>query len=527
MAVQKAIVNVEKLNIRAGPGMEFPIVGQLAKGLVVHVRRIQGDWAELDLSLLEGYVARANIAFHDSSSVATQIEQVGVIDADKVNIRSGPGTSFEPVAMLNKGDMVVIEVSGSDWHQVRTRPINGFVMSQLLVPATPAEAITEGPYRAAIKEIVVNLRSGPGEQFAIIGQLAKDTEIIVKRSTNGWAEIETIPIAGYLRADLIRVGALEYAALRTPTSNPLVTVKADWLRLRKGPGEPFATLAYLPAGNLLELMDLANDWVRVRPIMGQAFVAQTYLAPVAAEILSIPTGHGDPLKPPNHLIIPIQDAFSTEQQIMAANWNDYGGLIQQISSKFSIDPVVVLAVLSVESRGKGFGLDGRLLIRFENHYFYQFWGKANEELFHRHFRFHSVHPWQGHQYRRSQSAKWLDVHTDDQRSEWDAFEFAKQLDRLAAFQSISMGSPQIMGANFDRIGYDSPEEMFFAFQSDSREQLWAMFRYIESKNLIPELISENFIRFAEAYNGPAQASAYGEKLRQHVDQFRKIAPKLV
>lgn len=528
MADQKAIVNVDKLNIRAGPGMEFPIVGQLAKGLLVMVKGVEGEWAKLDLSSLEGYVLRAYIALLDSSSLATRSERTGFVEADKVNIRSGPGTSFEPIAVLSKGDIVEIMEQGSDWHQVRTRPINGFVMNQLLIPKILGEPIVGGPYRATVKETLVNLRSGPGEQFAVIGQLPKHSEVIVQRSADGWSEIETIPITGYLRADLVRIAPLaERVALHQPASAPLATVKTDWLRLRKGPSESFDILAYLPAGNQLQVMDPTQDWVRVRPIIESAFVAQTYLAPVVDELSAIPPGLGDPLKPPDHQIIPIQDTFSPAQQTMAANWNDYGGLIQEISSKFSLDPVVALAVLSVETHGKGFGPDGRLLIRFENHYFYHCWGKDNEDLFHRLFRFHSEQPWQGHQYRRSTSAKWHDVHTGDQRSEWDAFEFARQLDRSAAFQSIGMGSPLIMGTNFDLVGYDSPEDMFYAFQSDFRQQIWALFHYFERKNMISELISEDFVRFAASYNGPNQASTYGEKLKRHVEQFRKIMPKLV
>ncbi len=527
MPDQKAIVNVDKLNIRAGPGTEFQVVGQLARGLVVLVQRIEGEWAELDLRSLEGYVLRAHIAFNDPASVASGATGLGIIDAERVNVRSGPGTSFETIAVGSKGDLVEIIAYEADWHSVRTKPLSGFVMRHFVVPVIAGTPEIEGPYRAFINEALVNLRSGPGEQFAVIGRLPKATEVMVQRLTDGWAEISTIPLAGFVRADLVKIVTQDQASASRSTSNPFATVTADWLRLRKGSGEESTVLAYLPAGNQLEVLDIALDWIRVRPIIRPAFVAQNYLEPVADEIPAIAPAFGDPLKPPEHQIIPISDTFSPEQRIMASNWNEYGGVIQQISAKFSLDPVVALAVLSVESQGKGFGADGRLLIRFENHYFYRYWGVAYEGLYHRHFRFHPEQSWQGHQYRRSASAKWLDVHTGDQRSEWDAFEFAKQFDRIAAFQSISMGSPQIMGANYALIGFASPEEMFYAFQSDFRQHVWSMFRYIERRNIMAELISENFKMFAEAYNGPSQASVYGEKLKRYVEQFRKIQPRLV
>ncbi len=47
-----------------------------------------------------------------------------------------------------------------------------------------------------------------------------------------------------------------------------------------------------------------------------------------------------------------------------------------------------------------------------------------------------------------------------------------------------------MGANYDLIGFPSPDQMFYAFQSDMRHQIWGLFRYIQAKNLIPDLIAD-------------------------------------
>jgi len=137
--------------------------------------------------------------------------------------------------------------------------------------------------------------------------------------------------------------------------------------------------------------------------------------------------------------------------------------VPSLSNQLDIDPGVAIAVFAVESGGRGFGTDGRLLIRFENHIFYEYWGKHNIMKFNQHFRYAPTQTWTGHQFRRSNSQGWLDVHIRQQNREWEGFEFANQLSSTDAKLSISMGAPQIMGFNYRWVGFSSVHEMLETF----------------------------------------------------------------
>ncbi|MDZ7319174.1 MAG: N-acetylmuramidase domain-containing protein, partial [candidate division KSB1 bacterium] len=409
-----------------------------------------------------------------------------------------------------------------DWLQVRTRPVRGFMMRDFIVEIIGGGIGDAEAYSAAVNEKNVNLRSGPGENFAVLGILPRDTQLRVFRSTGVWAEVETLVHQGYLRKEFIKRSNGETIPTSDENATPVATVATDGLALRSGPSEDATILGLLSSGLQLRVLDMTGSWLRVRPLIDTAYVASQYItdssvaAPAPTPILA------DTLQPPPHEIIPIESYFSTEQRIMAETWNQYGGLIKKISVEFSIQSVVALGVLCVESGGKGFGPDGRMIIRFENHYFYNYWGINNPELYAFHFRFNADKPWQGHEYRPTTAAAWQPVHTGQQESEWQVFEFASRLNRNAALMSISMGSPQIMGANYAILCYSAVEEMFFAFQNDIRNQIRGLFRYIQGKNLTPSLVAEDFVAFARVYNGPANATIYGNKLKKHVDEFRKI-----
>ena len=65
----------------------------------------------------------------------------------------------------------------------------------------------------------------------------------------------------------------------------------------------------------------------------------------------------------------------------------YGGALKQEAQRLQIDPTLAAALLAAESSGQGYGPDGRLLIRFEIHIFYDQWGKNNQAQFFTYFKF--------------------------------------------------------------------------------------------------------------------------------------------
>jgi hypothetical protein len=204
-------------------------------------------------------------------------------------------------------------------------------------------------------------------------------------------------------------------------------------------------------------------------------------------------------------------------------WNKYGGVLELLSARIGIDKAVAVAVIAVESGGSGLGPDGRLIIRFENHLFWSFWGKANPAAFNRCFVFDQNTSWKGHQYRLPPDGPWLNVH-QNQNSEWAAFQLAATLAATAAKQSISMGLTQILGANCRAIGYASPDAMFAAFAADEKFQLLGFFNFVKNdQRQITALQNRDYTGFARIYNGPGQPDFYGGLIKGVVDGFGTLA----
>ncbi|MGD9046752.1 MAG: N-acetylmuramidase domain-containing protein [Anaerolineae bacterium] len=223
-------------------------------------------------------------------------------------------------------------------------------------------------------------------------------------------------------------------------------------------------------------------------------------------------------------IDPARVKTSLEKRV-ARTWNRYSYLLLNVADVLMLDPGVVTAVLAAQTDRRGFNRQGRLNIRFENHIFYDRWGKQNEELFAQHFKFDPAQPWQSHQWRPSADKEWRDCH-GTQDMEWQAFEFARSLDEDAAFLSTAMGLARMMGFNHTSIDYESAGQMFDAFNSGERYQIFAVFDFIAgpdgSSRQLAALRRKDFDVFASLHYGSKQAARYGGLIRGLYEAFQGL-----
>lgn len=310
------------------------------------------------------------------------------------------------------------------------------------------------------------------------------------------------------------------------------------LNLRAGPGTQFQILTVLPPNTAVEVTAEQGDWLAVRALGQAGHVHRAYVrlddqgvpdgligAPGAATqpapIDSIPLSAA-----PGRQITLGARASGAERQV-ANTWNKYGGLLAALAAQLRIDPGAAVAVLAIESGGRGFAADGRMIIRFENHLFYRQWGVNHRDTFDRHFKFNPEKNWLEHQWRQFTNQPFRDFH-GTQDGEWRVFSFARSLDDTAAKLSISMGGPQIVGFNYTTLGFESVHQMYDAFSANERNQIVGFFNFVQGPSRdsrrVLALQAGDFTTFASMYNGPGQAARYGSLMQGLFDVFQRLKP---
>ncbi len=311
-------------------------------------------------------------------------------------------------------------------------------------------------------------------------------------------------------------------------------IRSGPLNLRSGPGAETDVLDQLPAHTPVVILQDNGDWLRVEAQGKEGFVYREF---VALPDEQLQEGYlysredlcALALEPPPDRLINSATVQTPSERLLASIWNEYGRLLAVVADELNIDPSVAEAVFAVESGGKCFASDGRMIIRFENHLFHRHWGAANPERFEQHFQFDPDTPWQGHRWRSSVEESFEDQHQwqgsldANQSAEWEVFNFAATLDPHAARLSISMGAPQILGSNHAVIGYETVEQMFDAFAGSAHAQLLGFFDFLKADpQRVRSLQKGDYRTFAQFYNGNGQADHYGRLIDDQAEAFDQV-----
>lgn len=176
--------------------------------------------------------------------------------------------------------------------------------------------------------------------------------------------------------------------------------------------------------------------------------------------------------------------------------------IRKVASEFGIEPSAMLAVAEVESGGAVFAfVDGRQepLIRFEGHYF-------DRRL-------------SGNALAAARAAGLASPHAGvvanpaSQASRWRLLARAAAIDRKAAYESVSWGLGQVMGAHWAWLGFADVDALAAEARDGAAGQARLMARLIDKAGLADALKRRDWEAFARGYNGPGyRRNAYHAKL---------------
>jgi N-acetylmuramidase len=175
--------------------------------------------------------------------------------------------------------------------------------------------------------------------------------------------------------------------------------------------------------------------------------------------------------------------------------------------KLGCDIDAIKAVAEVESDGRGFTANGRLMCLFEGHKFHKF-TKG---------RFSKSHPtlsypvWVKKYYKKSYDKEYS-----------ERFSAAFLLDPDAAMMATSWGAFQIMGEHHNDCGFDTVGEFLDFLKADIGNHLRAFVAFINHNNAMKQALQEkNWQKFAYRYNGEGyRQNDYDRKMAEAYKDFK-------
>ncbi len=118
-----ALIAADKVNLRAGRGTNFEIIGQLNKGQkIVTLEKIDG-WYKIELP------------FEALCFVHKEYVKDGVVLADKLHIRAARSTNANILGVLERGDIIEVLAEDGDWLKIAPgENCSGWVNQEFVTP---------------------------------------------------------------------------------------------------------------------------------------------------------------------------------------------------------------------------------------------------------------------------------------------------------------------------------------------------------------------------------------------------------
>ena len=230
-------VTADALRMRSKPNTGSSILTTLYKGTKVELLSAEENgWYKVSYNGKEGYMSAEwlNVVVTAStqapSTAPTEeapaeepaaeepavitVNSTAVVTDGPLNLRSGPGTGYDKVSLLLKGDKVTVLEILDGWYRVSAKGTEGYVSAKFIAPDTSGSSGTQNQTQTQPQTQVktqnalvltgpLNVRSGPGTSYTRIGSLKVGTTVTVIGKSGQWYQIKYANLTGYVHSDYV------------------------------------------------------------------------------------------------------------------------------------------------------------------------------------------------------------------------------------------------------------------------------------------------------------------------------------
>jgi len=241
-----------------------------------------------------------------SGYTVTSVSKTGKVATTGVtlNIRTGPGTGYSVLASLNNGANVAITGQVADWWQLNLGNGNtGFVSSAFIAldPDSQPPAETQPPAKESTQPTqtktgsvntpgtTLNVRSGPGTTFTVIGSLKHGDKVTVSTENAAWYKLTYNFNTAYVSAAYIILDSSTSEPAPAPQSKTVyVNTPGTTLNVRSGPGIGHAIIGSLSHGDELTVTDENNEWYKLTYDGKTAYVSRAHTTATQPQLPTTP-----------------------------------------------------------------------------------------------------------------------------------------------------------------------------------------------------------------------------------------------
>ncbi len=248
------------LNVRSGPGTKYAIVGELYKGQTVTVNSTTGNWAYITYANgAKGYASLSYLK-GTSSSGSGAVSSGNMVATAAVNVRSGPSTSYAKAGELAKGQVVEKVGTYGNWTMINWNGGVAYVSSAYLATYGGSSSGSVQGKELMKATAAVNVRSGPGTSYSIVGALYKnDTVYSTGVTTGSWMQVVYRNQVAYVSKSY-----LTPASGSSSSSDGNYAYATTDMKVYMRASTSSSIRGYLEKGQKVEVVSVSGSWTCIR-----------------------------------------------------------------------------------------------------------------------------------------------------------------------------------------------------------------------------------------------------------------------
>ena len=297
-------VTASSLNVRSGPSTSYKIVTTVKKNDKVNILQSSNGWYKIETaSGKQGWASSSYISIsnNDTNNNTNTSENIAIVNTDGLKFRTGAGTSYSIIKVLNKGEKVEVISESAGWSKVRYDSRLGYVASQYIDKTNTNYIIKE------VNTDGLNVRTGPSTSYSSIGKLNKGTKVQVISESAGWSKINYNNKIAYVSSGYLKTVYLDKKTTNTEDSTEqykeIKVVNTNGLNVRKGPSTSYSSIGKLNKGSNVEVISESAGWSKINYNNTTAYVATMYLDKITSSEQVPPVVGGDSVENVNGAII--------------------------------------------------------------------------------------------------------------------------------------------------------------------------------------------------------------------------------
>lgn len=231
-----------------------------------------------------------SVALADDNNTSTNSMSniSGVVTADVLNIRANPNTSSTIIGSYTQNTKVTILGINNGWYKVSYNNKTGWIYGEYVTLTQGSQEVT-GTTKGIVRADVLNVRSGEGTNYSIIGTITENSKVDILSTGNGWCKIKYNNSYGFVSKDYITIvedSNNSGNSGNNNSSNPgndtsskglIGTVTADALNVRSGAGTNYSVISSVSYGTKIDILSNENGWYKIKLNNGFGYVSGTYV----------------------------------------------------------------------------------------------------------------------------------------------------------------------------------------------------------------------------------------------------------